>query len=106
MGGKRIAMIAGSEVKNNEITSAGHVWVCDGGRRIGYFNTFTLIYGTKEYFSGDIYLHYDWGKGGMDNGYFLSTVFTPSKGKEYDTQVKGYTNTNYGGNPWYIVLKK
>lgn len=106
LGGKRIAMIAGSEVKNNEITSAGHVWVCDGGRRIGYFNTFTLIDGTKEYFSGDIYLHYDWGKGGMDNGYFLSTIFNPSKGKEYDNPGDGYNEETYDLLRWHIILKK
>lgn len=103
---EHIAMLGGYYKDKNSDEYKGHAWVCDGGRRIGYYNTFTLIGGQKEYFSGEVFLHYNWGCGGMDNGYFLSTIFNPSKGKEYDNPGDGYNEETYDLLRWHIILKK
>lgn len=102
----RIAMLGGyypTEIPNHY---EGHAWVCDGGRKIGYYDTLQLIGGEVAHFAGYIYLHYNWGWGGMDNGYFLSTIFNPSKGYEYDNPGEGYTDLNYDKLWWFIILKK
>lgn len=90
------------------VGGGGHAWVCDGGRRDIWYNTFTLIDGTKEEISGTLYFHYNWGYGGQDNGYFLSTIFNPSKGKNYDDPANGngLMEIDYGGLNMYIILKK
>lgn len=106
IGVNRIAMLGGYYKEKDKETYAGHAWVCDGGRRVGYYDTFTLIGGEKEHFSGNVYLHYNWGWGGTDNGYFLHNVFTPSKGSEYDNQTEGYNTYSYYNLQWHIILRK
>lgn len=105
-GGTQIAMLGGYYSTETPNAYEGHAWVCDGGRKTGYYDTLQLIGGETAHFAGYIYLHYNWGWGGMDNGYFLSTIFNPSKGYKYDNPGDGYSNVNYDQLRWFIILKK
>jgi len=88
------------------VGAPGHAWVCDGGKRDLWYNTFTLIGGSKEEVSGTLYLHYNWGWGGQDNGYFLSTILNPAKGAEYDEETINHNNYNFSHLNMYIILNK
>ena len=95
--------------RNNGVAMVGgpgHAWVCDGGRRDIWYDTFTLVDGTVEHISGYVYLHFKWGWGGQDNGYFLSDLINPAKGKEYDEPSTHHIDHDYGHLNMYIIVKK
>lgn len=98
----RVAMVVGVG------DTGGHAWVCDGGQKIGNLASFTNIDGSIEQrFIGSYYLHYNWGWGGTDNGYFLSTVFDTSDAYSYDNQSSACNDWNFGSHSvWYVIIKK
>lgn len=78
----------------------GHAWIADGTWQVGMIiRHHTLIYnpisdakpGQDPYYymtttEGSIasYIHYNWGWSGNSNGYFLTSIFNPFYGYEYD----------------------
>ena len=82
--------------------SGGHAWIVDGYNATvmeDYSYVADLNAGSvetkllKTYLS-DIYLHVNWGWGGIYNGYFDAGCFDISKAKNYDTS-SGRETTNY-----------
>ena len=95
------------------ITGSNHTWVADGGKSIGYI-LYTTYYGAtidgKDYTTVteylDFLLHYNWGKSGEGNGYFLPDVFEPLKGNSYD-DIESHDPQNYNQNVTYFgILNK
>lgn len=77
-----IGLVYGSDL------SVGHFWVADGVALLRYdiFTYYNYQPSTGKYDSYDKqtietkYIHYNWGWGGVNNGYFLEDVFDTNKG--------------------------
>ena len=80
-----------------------HAWVVDGYKKYtirsvshatepGTISTRTIYYN-----------HFNWGWNGIDNGYFLENVFTPSRGSDYDGE-NNNDNRNYSNLNYYFIV--
>lgn len=81
-----------------------HIWVADGYK---HYKCVYDIYGLSEnagegyVFQQRVtdekkYLHYNWGRNGYCNGYFLTSIFSPAKADEYDRFLGINLNDNTG----------
>lgn len=95
--------------------NGGHGWVVDGAykyttrtelwvRPINQINwQYHSLIGTKTV----EYLHYNWGWDGNCNGFFVSKVFAPNRGAEYDDE--SYSNSisyNFVNNVMYFTVSR
>ena len=91
-------------------TDVGHAWIVDA-----YINEHLTITdrsglnigeSARTYETDRIYNHYNWGWNGIDNGYYLDSVFDVSKYDQLDSSKKQYVETGYNFNKdnWYLIM--
>ncbi len=75
---KVVTLFAGYDSPDKAIRR-GHVWVCDGGKRIRVTQQVALAGGGTETveLSRKTYFSFNWGWRGSYNGYFFAGVFDP-----------------------------
>ncbi len=105
---KGVAIVRGDDSESKY----GHIWVADAiweyGTEIKFYSMGDE-YGDNEYHlistQGGIskLIHYNWGWDGYGNGYFLTSVFCPMEGSEYDSS-KWVDYSNYKNNFVYLLI--
>lgn len=94
-------------------TDEGHAWIADGYnkttvktdtyvRDMGQLNWTYISTSITDY----IYVHYEWGMGGLNNGYFYWSSFNANDAYSYDSYVSSdVASHDYSDNVRYIAIK-
>lgn len=84
-------------------SNVGHAWVADGYKKYTIRSVSHATEPATITTRTIYYNHFNWGWNGIDDGYFLDNVFTPSRGSEYDG-VKDNYNINFSQSTYYLVV--
>lgn len=97
---------------NQEDKNVDHVWIADGYKYYVVLHKFYRIDGdTRTLFDSGVetvnLCHYNWGWGGVGNGYFNVNVFRPSNASYLDQNSTAYDNSsrNYVNIHYFSVSK-